>query len=90
MSNPAKCCSLIDAFAEVMASTVFLGTGRDAGADEDDFHTFKRRNAEVDKSEKTVERVRRQANVKMGAHTGIIKSFGKKPETTAAKKVVHF
>lgn len=84
----AKDCSLRK--QEVIASTVFLGTGRDAGADEDDFHTFKRRNAEVDKSEKTVERVRRQADVKMGAHTGIIKSFGKKTETAAAKKVVHF
>ncbi|KAI0949087.1 hypothetical protein AcW1_008787 [Taiwanofungus camphoratus] len=82
----AKDCTLRK--SEVVAKTVFLGTGRDAGADEDDFHTFRRRNAQVDKAEKTEERVKRQANIKIGAHTGVVMSFAKKP--TTAKKVMYF
>ncbi|KAH9944725.1 hypothetical protein B0H21DRAFT_694731 [Amylocystis lapponica] len=74
---------------DTAAGAIFLGTGHDAGADEDDFHTFKRRNAEVDKAEKMEERLKRQANVKVGAHTGVIKSFGK-PRPAVKKKVVNF
>ncbi|KAH9944697.1 hypothetical protein B0H21DRAFT_448992 [Amylocystis lapponica] len=59
-----------------MQSAVFLGTSH-ASADEDNFYTFKRRNAEVDKAEKMEERLKRQINVKVGAHTGVVKSFGK-------------
>ena len=40
----------------VAEKTAFLGTGVEAGADEDDFHTFKRKSAEVDKEQKVVER----------------------------------
>jgi len=83
----AKDCSLRK--NEVAASTVFLGTGHDAGADEDDFHTFKRRNAEVDRSEKAVKGIKRQANIKMGSHTGVVKSFARTP-IAASKKVVTF
>ena len=36
----------------------FLGTGTEAGADEDDFHTFKRKSTEVDKEQKTAERIK--------------------------------
>ena len=39
--------------------TAFLGTGVEAGADEDDFHTFKRKSAEVDKEQKVVERTQK-------------------------------
>lgn len=39
--------------------TAFLGTGAEAGADEDDFHTFKRKSAEVDKEQKVAERVQK-------------------------------
>jgi hypothetical protein len=39
-----------------MEKTTFLGTGTEAGADEDDFHTLKRGLAEVDKEQKAVER----------------------------------
>ena len=39
--------------------TEFLGTGVEAGADEDDFHTFKRKSAEVDKEQKAAERVQK-------------------------------
>ena len=40
----------------MVEKTAFLGTGTEAGADEDDFHTFKRKSAEVDKEQKAVER----------------------------------
>lgn len=43
----------------VSEKTPFLGTGAEAGADEDDFHTFKRKSAQVDKEQKTVERVQK-------------------------------
>jgi len=36
----------------VIDPTTVLGTGREAGADEDDFHTFKRRTTEVERDEK--------------------------------------
>lgn len=39
--------------------TAFLGTGAEAGADEDDFHTFNRKSAEVDKEQKVAERVQK-------------------------------
>ncbi|KAH7923147.1 hypothetical protein BV22DRAFT_1015989 [Leucogyrophana mollusca] len=72
------------------AGTITMfGTGRDAGADEDDFHTFKRRNAEVDKDEKREEKTKRLVDVKAGVHTGTVKAFGK-PPAAAPKKVVHF
>ncbi|EMD33674.1 hypothetical protein CERSUDRAFT_159922 [Gelatoporia subvermispora B] len=74
----------------VTASTVFLGTGREAGADEDDFHTLKRKNAEIDQAEKFVEKTKRQANVKVGAFTGVVKAFGKASAPVTKKKVVTF
>jgi zinc finger CCHC domain-containing protein 9 len=43
----------------VVNNTAFLGTGAEAGADEDDFHTFKRKSAEVDKEQKVAERVQK-------------------------------
>ncbi|KAF9241848.1 hypothetical protein BU15DRAFT_73187 [Melanogaster broomeanus] len=60
------------------AGTVF-GTGNGAGADEDDFHTFKRKNAEVSKGEKEEERQRKRLDVKAGLHTGTVKAFGTRP-----------
>lgn len=76
------------AAVEVAASAV-LGTGAGAGADEDDFHALKRRTVGVDKAEKTEERVKRQAKVTVGAHSGVVKSFATKV-TAPAKKVVTF
>jgi len=52
----ARNCKLRD--KGVMGKTMFWGTGTEAGADEDDFHTFKRKSAEVDKEQKAVERTR--------------------------------
>ncbi|KAJ3556603.1 hypothetical protein NM688_g1934 [Phlebia brevispora] len=51
-------------------------TGREAGADEDDFHAFKRKTAEVTKEEKADERRKRKADVRVGALSGVVKSFG--------------
>ncbi|KAI0771851.1 hypothetical protein BD413DRAFT_546569 [Trametes elegans] len=75
---------------EVATTTILLGTGREAGADEDDFHTFKRINAEVDKAEKVEERVKRRAEVKVGAHSGVVKAYGDAPPAGKKKKVVFF
>ena len=43
----------------VTDKTMFLGTGIEAGADEDDFHAFKRGSAKVDKEQKTAERIQK-------------------------------
>jgi len=51
----ARTCKLRD--KAVAEKTAFLGIGTEAGADEDDFHTFKRKTAEVDKEQKTAERI---------------------------------
>lgn len=56
--------------------TTFWGTGTEAGADEDDFHTFKRKSAEVDKEQKVVE--------------GTQKSRLKNPSQPQKKRVVDF
>jgi hypothetical protein len=70
--------------------TLFAPTiGENAGADEDDFHTLKRRTAQVEKDEKEVEKAKRTMNMKAGAHSGVIKTFGK-PPVVSTKKVVYF
>ena len=76
--------------ADVVAKTVFVGTGQDGGADEDDFHTFKRKTQEVDKAEKVGEKARRKAEVKMAAHSGVVKAFGDSAPASKQKKVVFF
>ena len=43
----------------VVEKTTFLGTGAEAGADEDDFHSFKRISAEVDKEHKAAEMIQK-------------------------------
>jgi len=65
-----------------------FGTGREAGPDEDDFHTFKRRKTEVDLDEKQESRLKRSVDIKAGAHSGIVKPFGINP--LKPKKVVFF
>ena len=76
--------------ADVVAKTVFVGTGQDGGADEDDFHTLKRKTQEVDKAEKVGERARRKAEVKVSAHSGVVKAFGDPAPASKKKKVVFF
>lgn len=80
--------SLLIIAAAVASNTLFLGTGREAGADEDDFHTYKRKSAELNKDDKGEERRKRLQDVKVGVHTGVVKSFGQ--TTTRKGKVVTF
>ena len=61
----------------VAGEASFWGTGVEAGADEDDFHMFKRKSAEVDKEQKTEERAQKLR------HEGPSKS-------QKSKKVVNF
>lgn len=65
-----------------------MGVGRNIGADEDDFHSFKRRKTEVDQGEKEEEKVKRLIDIKAGVHSGVLKSFGK--SVAPPKKVVYF
>ncbi|KAF7338244.1 hypothetical protein MVEN_02049700 [Mycena venus] len=65
-----------------------LGVGREAGADEDDFHILKRRKTEVDRDEKQEVKIKRQVDVKAGVVSGIVKPFGINP--VKPKKVVFF
>lgn len=67
---------------------MFVGTGRESGADEDDFHTFKRMTAEVDRSEKVDEKAKKRAGVKVGAHSGVVRAFGDAPAPKKKKVVV--
>jgi len=60
-----------------------------AGADEDDFHAFKRRTAQVEKDEKKEEKAIRSMEVKAGVHSGVVKAFGKQ-SVASTKKVVYF
>jgi zinc finger CCHC domain-containing protein 9 len=65
-----------------------LGTGREAGADEDDFHTIRRKNVEMNLEERGEERARKEAKVRAGALTVVVKAFGKAP--AKPKEVVYF
>lgn len=67
---------------------MFVGTGGAAGADEDDFHLFKRHTNEVEKEQKFVEKTRKMAVVKLGVHSGKPKAFGDAP--SKPKKIVTF
>ncbi|KAI0751341.1 hypothetical protein C8Q80DRAFT_1218106 [Daedaleopsis nitida] len=73
---------------EVTTNTLFVGTGQGGGADEDDFHTFKRMTVEVDKSERSEVKAKRKAEVKVGAHSGVVKAFGAAPAAKKKKVVV--
>ena len=68
---------LCNVFTEVIATTTLVGTGAEAGADEDDFHTFRRKNLELTKEEKAEERMKKQQALKVGAHSGVVKAFGR-------------
>lgn len=71
-------------------TATFFGTGQDAGADEDDFHSFKRRNADIDKDIKKDERAKKKADVKFAPYTGTVKAFGTHVGNSAKVKVVYF
>ena len=61
----------------VSGKTTFLGTGAEAGADEDDFHTFKRKSVQVEKEQRTAERVEKSG-------------LGNQAQSQQKKKVVKF
>jgi len=63
-----------------------FGVGRETGADEDDFHTLKRRKTEINLDEK--QEMKRAVDARAGAHSGIVKPFGTNP--VKSKKVVFF
>lgn len=77
-------------YFKVADPTAVLGTGREAGPDEDDFHTFKRRTTEVDRDEKQAAKKKQMLELRAGAHSGVIKAFGDIPLGTAKKRVVVF
>ncbi|KZT29184.1 hypothetical protein NEOLEDRAFT_1154191 [Neolentinus lepideus HHB14362 ss-1] len=84
----AKNCTLRQNDATKNGSAPLIGTGHQVGADEDDFHIFKRRTAEIELEEKQAEKARRLANVKVGVHSGAVRAFGK--AAPAQKKIVLF
>ncbi|KAJ7594540.1 hypothetical protein C8J56DRAFT_1044275 [Mycena floridula] len=86
-SHLAKDCGLRK--QEVVQPSLVIGiSDKELGADEDDFHSFKRRKAEVEHLEKRQESAKRQLDVQAGAASGIVKSFA--PAPAAKTKVVFF
>lgn len=65
-----------------------LGTGREVGPDEDDFHTFKRRTTEVDRDEKEATKRKQMLELRAGVHSGVVKAFGNVPAMSKKKVVV--
>lgn len=66
---------------------VVIGSACEAGADEDDFHAFKRTTTQLDRTEKLKENTRRELGVKKGALSGTVVKPGNLP---GARKVVIF
>ena len=91
MQSPSFDLHLADVYiaADVVQTTALLGTGREAGADEDDFHTLKRKTKEVEREEKQEDKLKRLLEVKTGAHSGAVKVFGQLAQPKV-KKVVYF
>jgi len=85
-SHLARNCGIRE---KVTDPTTVLGTGREAGADEDDFHTFKRRTTEVEHDEKQETKLKEMLDVRSGALSGAVKASGNFPPP-ARKKVVVF
>ena len=65
------------------AAATLLGTGREAGADEDDFHMIRRKNLEIDKDEQE----EGKARVVAGA---VVEASQACRTTVKPKKVVYF
>ncbi|KAH7888922.1 hypothetical protein F5I97DRAFT_1803135 [Phlebopus sp. FC_14] len=88
----AKDCELRKRDQSGTAAGAVFGTGKEAGADEDDFHTFKRRNAEVTKDEKKGLQ-RKKADLLAASTASTVKALGRPapaPRVAKAKKVVYF
>ncbi len=81
---------LFSTFSYVSAvndSAAVIGMTREAGADEDDFHVFKRTTTELEQIERLKERERKELGVKKGAHSGTVVKAGK---VSSTKRVVVF
>ena len=63
---------------------------REAGADEDDFHTFKRATLEIERAEKQEGRVKKMLEVKKGVVSGVVVRSDIMCLPSAKKKVVVF
>ncbi|CAA7260659.1 unnamed protein product [Cyclocybe aegerita] len=75
-------------FREVVDPAALVGTGREGGADEDDFHTIKRTTAELDRGKKHEDKVKRVLSVQTGILSG--KPVSLANPSPAKKKVVVF
>ncbi|KAF8149481.1 hypothetical protein B0H34DRAFT_667709 [Crassisporium funariophilum] len=84
-SHLAKDCGIRQKVAD---PTIMLGTGREAGPDEDDFHTYKRRTTELDRDEKQENKMKELLQLKAGVQSGVVRAFGDLPSTTKKKVVV--
>lgn len=85
----AKDCELRKRDQSGTAVSRIFGIGKEAGADEDDFHVFKRKNAEVSNDEKDENKQGNRAEVQAGVHVDRLKR--RLPGTPAkVKKVVYF
>ncbi|KAF8971225.1 hypothetical protein BDZ97DRAFT_1651625 [Flammula alnicola] len=84
-SHLAKDCGVRQ---KVTDPTMVLGTGREAGPDEDDFHLFKRRTTEIERDEKKETKLKEMLDIKAGALSGAVKAYGNVPPPK--KKVVVF
>ncbi|KAI6131591.1 hypothetical protein EDD16DRAFT_867817 [Pisolithus croceorrhizus] len=85
----AKDCELRKRDRSGTAANKIFGTGEEAGADEDDFHVFKRKNAEVSNDESGEGKPKKRVKVQAEAHVHTLKR--RLPGTPAkVKKIVHF
>ncbi|TRM70296.1 hypothetical protein BD626DRAFT_563952 [Schizophyllum amplum] len=86
-SHLAKDCALRK--PDVKPAAV-IGFVEAPGADEDDFHTLRRLDKQLDRAERVDGKKKKLADVKTGAHSGVTKSFGPAPTPSIKKKVVNF
>ncbi|KAG5641271.1 hypothetical protein DXG03_005594 [Asterophora parasitica] len=75
------------AYQDVVEPTNILGTGNAAGADEDDFHSFKRHKNEIDRDEKRGEKLSKRPV--LDTSSGVVTGSGKLA-SIPSKRVVFF
>jgi hypothetical protein len=77
---------------EILQDPVYFSGGYTGGADEDDFHTLKRRRADVDHEEKSEQRQARTAKkeVRNAPNPSLINGVAVKRSSGAKAKVVAF
>jgi zinc finger CCHC domain-containing protein 9 len=75
-----NCTRTLSSLAGNIDNSAVLGTGHEAGADEDDFHIFKRQTTAINREERKEEQTKRSIDAK---------PFGTTPRSSI-KKVVYF